>query len=215
MTALGVRLTLLAFTVWAACFWVLQRTGTWLPFAFAGVALSFLVVMSGAVPLSLLRPTRRALLVGTLGGAAMVVVTHAGYRLVGSMYPGVRSATGELMTLLYVVGYPDWARILLISTIACSEELIFRGLLPSWPGSASLAGILQTPRLPLLGILSLFHALATAPLASALLVGCALVCGIIWGALRFTTGSLAAPILAHVIWDLGVLLLWPLPTFAA
>jgi membrane protease YdiL (CAAX protease family) len=44
---------------------------------------------------------------------------------------------------------------------------------------------------------------------SFLLVACAFACGAVWGTLRVATGSLAAPIVAHVVWDLGVLLVWP------
>jgi membrane protease YdiL (CAAX protease family) len=39
---------------------------------------------------------------------------------------------------------------------------------------------------------------------------CAFVCGTVWATLRVATGSIVVPILAHVLWDLGVLLVWPL-----
>lgn len=211
MKTLHLRLNAVALTVWVACFWVLERTGNWLPFAFAGGALGVAVVSSGAVPRALLRLQPGALLAGTLAGVAMVLATHLGYRLVASIWPSVVPATGELMSLLNVVGYPAWARTSLITTIAGSEELIFRGLLPVGSNAGGLA--LPRERLLVIAALSLCYALATAPLGSALLVGCALVCGLIWAALRVATGSLLAPLLAHVLWDLGVLLLWPLPTF--
>jgi membrane protease YdiL (CAAX protease family) len=54
------------------------------------------------------------------------------------------------------------------------------------------------------------YALAALPLGSSLLVLCAFLCGVVWGGLRSATGSLVVPILTHVIWDLGVLVVWPL-----
>ena len=49
-------------------------------------------------------------------------------------------------------------------------------------------------------------------LGSLLLVVCAFVCAIVWGIMRLASGSLVAPIVAHVLWDLGVLVVWPLAT---
>ena len=213
MTAIGLRLMSIALLVWAGCFWVLQRTGQWLHFAFAGCAMGIAVIVSGAVPKALLQPTRRALVVGVLVGVVMVFVTHAGYRAVAQLWPDVVAETAALLGLLNVVGFSGWARALLIATIASSEELVFRGLLPT--GGAASTRFRPAPReiLAMLG-LTLLYALTTAPLGSGLLVGCAIVCGSIWAVLRLTSGSLIVPMLAHVIWDMGVMVLWPLPTTA-
>lgn len=211
MTPSALRLTCLALVVWAVCFWVLHRTGQWLHMAFAGCALGIAVVVTGAVPKALLQPTRRALAFGALSGIVMVAVTQAGYRVAAQLWPAVVAETGALVDLLYVVGFPRWARALLIATIASSEELVFRGLLPNspatcnrWrPGGREILAFFS---------LTLLYAFTTAPLGSGLLVGCALVCGLIWGVLRLMTRSLVVPILAHLIWDMGVMILWPLPT---
>jgi uncharacterized protein len=57
---------------------------------------------------------------------------------------------------------------------------------------------------------ALAYALAHAPLGSPLLVAVALLCGLTWGALRATTASLLPPLLAHLLWDVLVLLCVPL-----
>jgi membrane protease YdiL (CAAX protease family) len=44
---------------------------------------------------------------------------------------------------------------------------------------------------------------------SPLLVVVALVCGLIWGALRVWTKGLVAPLLAHLLWNLLVFVLFP------
>lgn len=211
MTPSGSKLTVIALLAWTACFAVLRYTQNWLPFAFVGVLLAVVGIATRAVPRELLRPAPAALTLGALAGGAMVLLTHAAYSLSGALVPAVRPATGELLALLNVVGFTPASRALLIVVIASCEEVLFRG-----PGSGVLAGLTR-PHWPvrlelarLLGF-SAVYALTTAPLGSPLLVLCALLCGAIWGVLRVATGSLIVPILAHVIWDLGVLSLWPLP----
>jgi len=123
----------------------------------------------------------------------------------------VRANTLELLSLLNVVGFSPSARAALIVVIASCEEVLFRGLLPGSTSAASQA--LRAPRAREFGALvlwSLVYALTTVPLKSPLLVLCAFICGTIWGTLRVGTGSILVPILAHVLWDLGVLLVWPL-----
>ena len=44
---------------------------------------------------------------------------------------------------------------------------------------------------------------------SPLLVVVALLCGLVWGALRVWTKSLVAPLAAHLLWDLLVFVLFP------
>ena len=54
------------------------------------------------------------------------------------------------------------------------------------------------------------YALAHAALGSPLLVVVALLCGIAWGALRTASKSLIPPLVAHLVWDVLVLLWLPL-----
>lgn len=212
MTRAQLRFLAFALVVWVVCFVVLHRFGTWTPFAFAGVSLSVGAVWSGIVPRSLLKLSVARAAIGVAGGALMVVGTHVAYRVVVAAAPPVAGATARLMVLLDVAGFSPAARTLLIVLIASTEEVIFRGLLPS-----STTGAGRRPHLPArreLAVIAAFaavYALTTLPLGSPLLVLCALVCGTLWGVMRVATGSLVVPILAHVLWDLGVLLLWPLP----
>ena len=43
-----------------------------------------------------------------------------------------------------------------------------------------------------------------------LLLGVVLICGVIWSSLRVMTGSLVVPLLTHLVWDLGVFVMFPL-----
>ena len=54
------------------------------------------------------------------------------------------------------------------------------------------------------------HALAHAALGSGLLLVVAFLCGIAWGALRAASKSLLPPLVAHLVWDVVVLLWLPL-----
>ncbi len=57
---------------------------------------------------------------------------------------------------------------------------------------------------------ALAYALAHAPLGSPVLVVVALSCGVVWGALRAASASLVPSLLAHLVWDILVLLWLPL-----
>ena len=205
------KLLTLAYLGWLASFFVLRQLGTWLPFAFVGVLLTALIVQSTAVPLVDFRPSARSWLMGAGAGMVMVLATHLAYGWLSAAFPAVRTETLELFSRLKVVGVSARARAALIVVIASCEEVLFRGLLPDstrgtpprarWPRGQELRAITGW---------SVVYALTTLPLGSPLLVLCAFACGTVWGALRVATGSLLVPILAHVLWDLGVLIVWPL-----
>jgi uncharacterized protein len=211
VTRTSLRFLVLALVTWTLCFVVLQHLGTWTPFAFVGLLLATLAVSRRVVPRSLLRPSVARTAVGLAGGAMMVVATHLAYRAVVTCAPPVAGATRELLILLNVVGFSPAVRALLIVLIASCEEVLFRGLLP-FPATAR-SSLPHWPSLRQLGQIVAFaavYALTTLPLGSALLLLCAFACGSLWGLMRVATGSLVVPLLAHVVWDLGVLLVWPL-----
>lgn len=200
-----------ALVTWALCFVVLERLGTWTPFAFVGVFLATLAVAQRAVPRSLLRPTLARTVVGLAGGALMVVGTHLAYRAVVAFAPQVAGTTRQLLVLLNVAGFSPAVRALLIVLIASCEEVLFRGLLPiSATAGSSLPHLPSRRELAQILVFAAVYAFTTLPLASALLILCAFACGSLWGLMRVATGSLVVPLLAHVLWDLGVLLIWPL-----
>ena len=212
MTARVPPLLAVALAGWLMCFIGLAHFDTWLPFAFFGSALALVALRSQALSRDLLRPSYRASLQGIFSGAAMVLATHAAYRLVVTVAPSVGAATRELLALLHESGHSTRARAALIVLIASCEELLFRGLLPVTRGAGPPRRSRRlAPRETLtIGFFTLAYALTTAPLGSPLLLVCALICGAIWTFLRLATDSLLVPLLTHVIWDLGVLLVWPL-----
>lgn len=207
------RLSLLAAAVatWLACFAISIRLATWTPFALAGAALATVSLARDADARALLRPSYRDAGIGLGAGLLMVVLTHAAHALVASLLPEVRAATARLFGLLHAGDVPLLLRASLIAIIAASEEVVFRGTVAGARARSELR-LHSLTRHDALRVVALAAVYAAAMLTagSLLLVACAFACGAAWGTLRVTTGSLAAPIVAHVVWDLGVLLVWPL-----
>ena len=83
------------------------------------------------------------------------------------------------------------------------EELVWRGVVQT----ALMRRLGPWPAVPV-GALS--YTLAHAPLGSPVLLVVALSCGVVWGALRAASGSLVPTLVAHLLWDLLVLLWLPL-----
>lgn len=204
----------LATLAWAVGFAALARLGTWTPFALAGPALAVAALLFGAVSAAALRPSPWTVGSGLFVGVVMVVLTRVAYAVVAPRLPWARSATSELLDLLNVGGFSLAARAGLIAVIATSEEVLFRGALPSSHAARGRPRLLGSARADLarVVIFAAGYALPTLVLGSPLLVVCAFVCALVWGSLRLASGSLVAPIVAHVIWDLGVLVVWPLAT---
>lgn len=195
--------------VWLSAFLVLRETGSWTVFAFVGPVLATLILVLDGDARTLLRPTPTALAAGLGLGVLMVVATHGAYALLAPLLPDTSLATFRLFGLLNVPGFSPLHRALLIVLIASSEEVIFRGPLMGKVRDATAAEPLDLryeARRVL--VFAMIYALGTLTLQSALLVLTAFCCGIAWGALRVATRSLLAPVLAHVVWDLGVLVVW-------
>jgi membrane protease YdiL (CAAX protease family) len=200
----------IATVAWLGCFVFVRSYGNWLPFAFVGVVMVAFAVATDARVRALLRPSWAQALLGFAVAAAMVLATHGAFTAVSHVLPVAAQSTWRLFQLLDVVGFAPLERASLIVVIAACEEVIVRGALLGPPAHG---GLLQgLPRRELLRVLgsAVLYALATATLGSGLLLLTAFCCGVLWGLLRVATRSLVAPIVAHVGWDLGVLVLWPL-----
>jgi membrane protease YdiL (CAAX protease family) len=202
----------LAAAAWLACFAVLPPLGSWTPFAIAGPALTALALVSDTDARALVRPSFLTVALGLGVGLLMAVLTHVAFATVTPLLPQALTAAERLFDLLHVGNFTPAARAGLIVVVATCEEVIFRG------GLAGPSGGRDDPPLHLPGrgeslrvvALAAVYALTTATLGSWLLVVCAFCCAIVWGLLRVATRSLVAPIVAHVVWDLFVLVVWPL-----
>jgi membrane protease YdiL (CAAX protease family) len=201
-----------ALVGWLACFAVLRRLGTWTPFALVGPVLAVLAITMDAKARPLLTPSFQKVGVGVTAGLCMAALTHGGLSVVEKVFPRISTDTVRLFELMNVGSFSPGARAALIVLIASSEEVIFRGalLVTSIERGGGTFHRVDVPALRTIIVLALFYAAATTTLGSALLVLTAFGCAVVWGWLRVATRSLVAPILAHLVWDMGVLVLWPL-----
>lgn len=201
-----------AMALWLGCFVLVRTRGEWGAFAVVGVVLVAFALITDARARSLLRPSWATAAMGLAVGVAMVLLTHGAYEVVSKLLPIAEQSTRRLFGLLDVAGFAPLERTALIIVIAACEEVIFRGALLG-PSAAAMRGELRAlSRHDVLRVLACAaaYACATATLGSWLLILCAFCCGVLWGVVRVATRSLLAPIVAHVSWDLGVLVLWPL-----
>lgn len=167
------------------------------------VALFVLVAVLALSPAerSSLRPQARTVLVGLLAGAAMVALTYPAFDLLAAELPALGGATEALYAR------SRWFAPLLelpaLVLVVVAEELLWRGL---------LAGALRESlgAAATIALAAAVYALAQAGLGSGLLVGLAFGCGLVWGGLRFATGSLWAPFGCHLVWTTSVVVIWPL-----
>ena len=202
----------LAAAAWLAGFAVLPPLASWTSFAIAGSALTALALVFDADTRALLRPSLPMVSLGLGVGLLMAALTHVAFSAVAPLLPQARTATERLFDLLHVGNFTPATRAGLIVIVATCEEVLFRGALAGHPGGGDDPPLHRPGRDELLRVVALaaVYALATATLGSGLLVVSAFGCAVVWGLLRVGTRSLVAPIVAHVVWDLFVLVVWPL-----
>ena len=195
-------LALVCVVAWAAAAASSARLGIWIGLGGCAVGLGVLVwTIDRATLRAELQPTVRLVLVGAVVGLAMSAATHLLYPPIARAAPFVAGDTARLYAAFRATSLPVAA--LVLAPVVLGEELVWRGV---------VQGVLvhrSGPRAGV-GLAALVYALAHAPVGSALLVVVALACGIVWGALRAATGSLVPSLVAHVLWDVLVLLAWPL-----
>ncbi len=149
-----------------------------------------------------LRPRRRLLFIGLVTGLVMAALTHAGWVVTRELFPLVRAPVAELYTLFWQPPGPirqfHWLLV-----IVAAEELLWRGL---WPT------LTEARARPWLGTAIAVAAYAAAQTGSGspLVVALAVGCGLVWTALRMWTRSLWPPLISHIVWNLLVLVWFPL-----
>jgi membrane protease YdiL (CAAX protease family) len=195
-------LALACVVVWLVASASAGALGIWLALGGASVALGVATfVLDRATALRLLRPSVRLVLVGTAVGWSMAAATYLLYPVLARVLPFIRTDTAGLYASFRAP--PLVIAALALLPVILGEELVWRG-------------VVQTALVRRLGpsrgvpVAALAYALAHAPLGSPVLVVVALSCGMAWGALRAASASLLPGLLAHLVWDILVLLWLPL-----
>lgn len=190
-----------AFVVWVLGALLSRRAGIWVGIGSAAILVGGLVlILDRADTLRRLRPTLRSVALGCAAALVMVAATRALFPLVLSQVPAVEL----LVAALYLAfGKVTLLKLVVMVLVICCEEIVWRGAIQTSaeryvrPQGASV-------------VTALAYAAAHVPVGSPLLAVVALLCGLFWGALTAWSRSLVPALISHLIWDLSVLVFWPL-----
>ena len=188
--------------IWMVAAAVARAVGIWLAIGGAAIALGVAVCVVDRTRASqLLRPAVGLIVVGAAAGGAMTFVTHLLYPEIARHLPSIRA---DVATLYAAFRAPSLAvAAIALGPVVIGEELV-------WRGAVQTALVGRFGRRAGVFLAAMTYALAHAAIGSALLVGVALLCGIVWGALRAASRSLLPPLIAHLVWDVLVFLWLPL-----
>jgi membrane protease YdiL (CAAX protease family) len=200
---------MVSVVAWMAGFAMLRWYGTWAQFALIGLVLASVTLQSWTGFHRVLRPSRQGFVLGIGVGLVMIALTHVAFLVVSAAILEIQPAALDLFRFLSVGAYSPEVRVLLIVLTAASEEVIFRGPLLGTPTDQPPTRLLAPTDVRRVVLLAAIYAVATLPIGSPLLVLVAFGCALVWGVLRVMSRSLIAPICAHLVWDVGVLVLWP------
>jgi membrane protease YdiL (CAAX protease family) len=197
-------LALASVVVWLAAAASTGPLGIWVTIGGTAAALGLAVLLfDRPASTALLRPSPRLVLLGAAAGAVMAVATHLLYPPLARVLPFIATDTTQLYAAFRVPSLVV-ASVALVPVIV-GEELVWRGVVQ--------ASLVQ--RLGASGgvaLAAVVYALVHAPLGSLVLIAVAFFCGLAWGTLRATTASLVPTLVAHLLWDVLVLLWLPLDT---
>lgn len=198
----GNRLAIAFVVAWLAAGASARLVGIWVAIGSAALVLGVAtLVFDWPASRDGLRPTARAAMIGLAAGAVMSLCTYLVYPLALRIAPFIAADTAFLYAAFRVP--PAAVASLMLVPVILGEELVWRGAVQS----ALVRRFGPVRGVALAGIL---YGVAVAPLGSPILVVVAFACGVTWGTLRLTSASLVTPLLAHLLWDLLVLVWMPL-----
>jgi membrane protease YdiL (CAAX protease family) len=139
------------------------------------------------------RPTVADVVIGVSSAALLYLVFRVGDRVLAQFMPALHREVGDLYRLrgeARLGAIPP-----MIATVAVAEEVFWRGFVQA------RAGLL---------VATLAYALVLIWERKIVLIVAALICGASWGALFAWRDTLVAPVLSHVLWDLAIMVFFPL-----
>ncbi len=145
--------------------------------------------------------TRSSVVAGLLVGTVMAIATWTLYPPSSELVPAISVEVPKLYALLRQPPGPVWAFPVLVLVVT-AEEWVWRGL------ALDLFSRSMSPARAVL-LAATIYVLPQVAFRSPLLVFVAFACGLVWGGLRAWSKGLAAPLIAHLLWDLLVFVLFP------
>jgi membrane protease YdiL (CAAX protease family) len=186
---------------WAAAMLLAGFIDPWIPIGLAAVIVPAAIMSAGWPDVrELFRPAPSRILIGLLGAAIMLTATYGLFPLIAAMAPALALGTGNLYAR-FLAGRSTVSILLFVIPVIVAEELMWRGAFQEW-----MAQRLPASRLAIVVLAAGGYAIAHLPLGSPLLVGIAFLCGLHWSALRSLTRSVVPSLIAHLAWDLALIL---------
>ena len=145
--------------------------------------------------------TGSSVIAGLAVGTAMAIATWTLYPPSAELVPAISREVPKLYALLRQPPGPLWAFPVLVLVVT-AEEWVWRGLATRM----FLRRMGPTAAVVVAAVIYVFPQVA---FRSPLLVVVAFLCGLVWGALRVWSRGLTAPLIAHLLWDLLVFVLFP------
>lgn len=192
--------------VWAAAMAAARWLDPWLAIGLAAAIMAAAVLATdGALIRRLVRPSMRSFVLGVTAAAAMIATTELLFPLSAASILMFGEKTAEIYAR-FLSGRATLAIIACIVPLVVAEEILWRGAFQE-----SVQAQSQTVTVL---ISATVYAAAHAPFGSTLLVAVAFVCGIYWSALRGFSGNLFPSLIAHLAWDMALILV-PLTSHSA
>lgn len=194
--------TVTCILAWSAAAALAVPLGIW-P-AMGGVALvlgAFLLLVERPALVDQLKPNPRHVFLGGSIGCMMAGVTYLVYPPLSHTLPVIPADTARLYAAFRA---PSQVVVwVLLIPVILGEEMVWRGVVQS-----SLVSLLGAWRG--VALTAIVYALTHVALGSPVLIAAAFSCGLVWGALRAATSSLVPSLMAHLLWNILVLLWLPL-----
>lgn len=183
--------------LWAAGMFA-ARSDPWVGIGIAAALLVAIVLASDAARVvELLRPTPRLLVMAVAAAAVMIAFTHFSFPMLIRWMPSLRGMSAEIYQRL-AGQHTTAATLEFVVPLVFAEEILWRGAFPD-------ALRLRSPVVTVL-LSAAVYAAAHALFGSALLVVVAFVCAVYWSALRAASGSLIPSLVAHLAWDVTLII---------
>ena len=163
----------------------------------AALLVAAALITDAARVAALLRPTLRLSVVALLAAAVMIAVTDLGFLALIRWMPSLHGMSAQIYGW-FIGGHTTAATLAFVVPVVFAEEILWRGAFQD-----ALPFRSQTARVLLAATV---YAAALAPFGSPLLVGVAFVCGVYWSALRAASKSLVPSLVAHLAWDVTLII---------
>jgi len=182
--------------------WILTpKYGPWIANAVTATPILLAAFVWGETARNL-QLSRLALVSSIAVGFAFLLLSWLVVPLFASVFPSLGIETRQLYTILNRPPGPLRAFPILLLT-AATEEVVWRAELVTWLQKRT--GVWVT-----VAVATLSYSLPIAASQSMLLFAVGNAFGVVFTLLRLLTGSWTAPLLAHVIWALGIFVIRPI-----